>query len=444
MFNQFQQNQPFGQFQQNQLFGQFQPVPYTGQPFNNYYQPGVPVCNNQLTQFQPQFNDQFQPQPQTELEDNNFKLMRQLEEEVQELKTNFNSFVKKSEVEKVSLTKIIEKQSYKINELIDISNELMKIFKKVKPANIVEAVVVNSVQQPVQPVQQPIQPPVQPVVTPVQQPIQPVVTPVQPPVQPVVTPVQPVENLLKRKRQNNDGDVENGIQSASWLVDVEPTASYNKRAMLSSEELVRIQLEMNDDTDVEEVQPKVNANKELVKPIIISSTEVTEEEVVDVDDLTKEEISKMVDNAISSYISQQMPVSENKYFINFNDKNISFSQKKIISKSTGHDIVEISVVSSNSLTSVGNEDKKVKYILIRQVFKPLISSEANLNSTILRAKLTYGIEYMKTHIHGYHNNRLIMNYTGLYKMLEYIKQNKPSLLNTNYGQSLFELVEELK
>ena len=100
---------------------------------------------------------------------------------------------------------------------------------------------------------------------------------------------------MKRKRQNNDGDVENGIQSASWLVDVEPTASYNKRAMLSSEELVRIQLEMNDDTDVEEVQPKVNTNKELVKPIIISSTEVTEEEVVDVDDLTKEEISKMVE-----------------------------------------------------------------------------------------------------------------------------------------------------
>jgi hypothetical protein len=415
-------NKMFNQFQQNQPFGQFQPVPYTGQSFNNYYQPGVPVCNNQLTQFQPQFNHHFQHQsqpqlnPQIEIEDNNFKLMRQLEEEVQELKTNFNTFVKKSEVEKVSLTKIIEKQSYKINELIDISNELMKIFKKLQPTNIVEAIVINSVQQPVQP-------------------------PVQPPIQPLV---QPVENSLKRKRQNNDGDVENGIQSASWLVDVEPTASYNKRAMLSSEELVRIQLEMNDDTDVEEVQPKVNTNKELVKPIIISSTEVTEEEVVDVDDLTKEEISKMVDNAISSYLSQQVPVSENKYFINFNDKNISFSQKKITSKSTGHDIIEIRVISSNSLNSVENEDKKVKYILIRQVFKPLINSEANLNSTILRAKLTYGIEYMKTHIHGYHNNRLIMNYTGLYKMLEYIKQNKPSLLNTNYGQSLFELVEELK
>ena len=93
---------------------------------------------------------------------------------------------------------------------------------------------------------------------------------------------------------------------------------------------------------------------------------------------------------------------------------------------------------------INSFNKIVKYILIRQVFKPIINSEANMNSMLLKSKLTYGIEYVKTHIDGHRKDRLIMNYCGLSKMLDYIKQNKPLLLNNKYGQSLYNLLEELK
>jgi hypothetical protein len=376
----------------NPMFNQFQPIPYVSQPPFNYPQ----------YMHQPYFQPQSQYQSEVEVE--NIKVLK-LEENVEELKIKLDSFIKTSEIEKENLKKTISIQAYKINQLIDIVNSLINTFKK---DEIVQAIVVQPTVNASLPV-------------------------VQPTVNaslPVVDQSLPVENSLKRKRQPDVEDVENGIKSDSWIVNVEPAASYNKRAMLSSEELIKIQKEIKIDSDDD--------------PIIISSTEITEEEVADIDDLTKEEISKMVDNAINSYLSQQIPVDENKYFIDFNDKNIKLLQNKTNSKSTEHEIIEVSVISSNSLSSIGNEEKTVKYILIRQVFKPLINSEANLNSTILRAKLTYGIEYLKTHIKGYHNNRLIMNYTGLFKMLEYIKEKKPSLLNNQYGQSLFKLVEELK
>lgn len=179
--------------------------------------------------------------------------------------------------------------------------------------------------------------------------------------------------------------LDSDIRSASWTVNVEPTASYNKRAMLPAEK----------------VQNKV-------KPIIISSTEVTEEEVADIDDLSNEEISKMVDNAVNSFLNQQqMSADDNKYFIDFNDKNIKFSQTKTVSKTTEHDIIEISVFSSNSLSLSTTEGKTVKYILIRQVFKNLITSDAVINSILLRSKLTFGNEYLKTHIKGYQSFWLI-------------------------------------
>lgn len=334
-------------FQQVQHFNPFnQHVPYICQSFNQYYQHGVPVDN--CSQYQ-------------------------IQTEIESIKASFNTFIQKNESEKVKMDKIIAIQSAKINQLVEIANELMTIVNKSNQKNIVEAS------------------------------------------DPVVNPFQPVEKSLKRK-------LDSDIRSASWTVNVEPTASYNKRAMLPAEE----------------VHVKV-------KPIIISSTEVTEEEVADIDDLSNEEISKMVDNAINSLLNQQqMSADDNKYFIDFNDKNIKLSQNKTVSKTTKYDIIEISIVLSNSLSLSTNEGKTVKYILIRQVFKPIITSEAVINSILLRSKLTYGNEYLKTHINGYHKDRLIMNYSGLSKMLEYIKQNKQMLLNGEYGQSLYNLLEEIK